>query len=231
MAYSANSWRANDPTLVSRRRVPGTAVDLTVRIGAPGDLLLEVASRFDAEIQDIDNARGALDDWGYAERPIRGGTQLSNHASGTALDLNATRWPLGTPASRNLRPDKIVQFGRVIAATRGVVVWGAVWSRPDPMHIELADGTKVDDCVRALAELRAYPRSGQPLVPVAGAHPDLSSGSTGEQVRLVQRLLRITVDGAFGPQTTAAVTAFQRSRGLDADGIVGPRTWTALLSV
>jgi HK97 family phage portal protein len=42
------------------------------------------------------------DDWGYAERPIRGSTVVSNHASGTAIDLNATCWTLGQPASVNL---------------------------------------------------------------------------------------------------------------------------------
>ncbi|MFD7866416.1 peptidoglycan-binding protein [Streptomyces sp. NPDC059783] len=62
------------------------------------------------------------------------------------------------------------------------------------------------------------------------------SGSAGPQVSAVQTLLNAqgfpsgTVDGSFGPATSAAVTAFQKARGLDADGVVGARTWTALLS-
>jgi peptidoglycan hydrolase-like protein with peptidoglycan-binding domain len=53
-------------------------------------------------------------------------------------------------------------------------------------------------------------------------------------VRPLQQLLRarghaVAVDGIFGPQTEAAVKAFQGSRGLAADGIVGPQTWGRLV--
>jgi peptidoglycan hydrolase-like protein with peptidoglycan-binding domain len=53
-------------------------------------------------------------------------------------------------------------------------------------------------------------------------------------VRPLQQLLRarghsIAVDGAFGPQTEAAVKSFQQSKGLTVDGIVGPQTWPKLV--
>jgi len=38
----------------------------------------------------------------------------------------------------------------------------------------------------------------------------------------------ITIDGVFGPQTLAAVKAFQKSYGLKPDGIVGPLTWSTM---
>jgi lysozyme family protein len=56
----------------------------------------------------------------------------------------------------------------------------------------------------------------------------LRQGSRGTAVADLQRTLRVTADGVFGPATAAAVRAFQSSHGLTADGVVGPRTHAAL---
>jgi len=65
--------------------------------------------------------------------------------------------------------------------------------------------------------------------------PTLRSGSTGSDVRRMQRLLvelkilsfdRIV--GNFGPPTEAAVKDFQSGNALTVDGIVGPQTWSKL---
>ena len=54
---------------------------------------------------------------------------------------------------------------------------------------------------------------------------NLKSGSSGTDVSNLQTLLGgLTVDGKFGPQTQAAVIAFQKANGLTPDGIVGPNT-------
>jgi hypothetical protein len=57
----------------------------------------------------------------------------------------------------------------------------------------------------------------------------LSRGSKGDDVRLLQQILGIPVDGSFGAQTEAAVRAFQKANGLVVDGRVGPATKAALL--
>ncbi len=36
------------------------------------------------------------------------------------------------------------------------------------------------------------------------------------------------VDGKIGPGTKAAIVAFQKSQGLNADGVIGRKTWDAL---
>jgi peptidoglycan hydrolase-like protein with peptidoglycan-binding domain len=64
--------------------------------------------------------------------------------------------------------------------------------------------------------------------------PVVKTGFNEHPTKTLQYLLRarghnVVVDGLFGPQTDAAVKAFQASQGLTADGIVGPTTWTALV--
>ena len=65
--------------------------------------------------------------------------------------------------------------------------------------------------------------------------PTLQQGSTGDDVRRLQRILVMIkeldytgIDGVFGPNTRAAVESFQQGEGLAVDGIVGPDTWGAL---
>jgi len=54
--------------------------------------------------------------------------------------------------------------------------------------------------------------------------PVVKNGANGHPIKTLQYLLRargqsVTVDGVFGPNTAAAVKAFQTSHGLTADGI------------
>jgi hypothetical protein len=65
----------------------------------------------------------------------------------------------------------------------------------------------------------------------------LTKGSTGEQVKTLQRLLMALdydmgsygADGSFGATTDKRVREFQKSKGLEVDGSVGQATWTKLL--
>ena len=69
--------------------------------------------------------------------------------------------------------------------------------------------------------------------------PVLRKGDVGECVRAAQMLLNgrdcscgvYGADGDFGNATLAAVLAFQRRNGLEADGEIGKMTWAKLLGV
>jgi len=63
----------------------------------------------------------------------------------------------------------------------------------------------------------------------------LKQGSTGSQVKLLQRLLNlkngkkvVDEDGVFGPKTTGEVNSFQVRNWLKPDGVVGAQSWAAL---
>lgn len=60
--------------------------------------------------------------------------------------------------------------------------------------------------------------------------PTLQKGSKGINVRVLQALLNIGVDGIFGNATYNAVKDYQRKNALTADGVVGKSTWSALFS-
>lgn len=62
---------------------------------------------------------------------------------------------------------------------------------------------------------------------------DYNIGSSGAGVSDLQRYLNdvglsIAIDGAYGPETAAAVRAFQEARGIRVDGIAGPETLVEL---
>jgi hypothetical protein len=168
MPKSQNGWPANDISRTASFKVPGTVRAFRFAKGPAGELLSLFFAWFDKNIESIDNEPdGIFDDWGYAERNIRGSqTTVSNHASGTAGDANSDNHPLGAVntfpvAARNRLRAKLVELG-------GVIRWGGNYSgRKDEMHFEInvpPTTAGIAAINRAIAKLKA---------PVAG-------GSTGK---------------------------------------------------
>ena len=112
--------------------VDGTALRLRCA-DSVGPLLAAFAAEFNRLIEPIDG--GTLDDWGYAFRMVRGTTdRLSCHSSGTAIDLNATKHPLG---KYDTFPAEKVPMIRALAKKYGLKWGGDFKSRPDDMHFEI----------------------------------------------------------------------------------------------
>lgn len=134
MVFSQNGWTANNRSLTKQWTIPGTIRKITLESGDAGYLLCDFAAWFDKNVEDIE--AGQLDDWGYAERTVRDGTDLSNHASGTAIDLNAPKHALGavntfTPAQATAIRNKLKNYA-------GVIRWGGDYiGRKDEMHFEI----------------------------------------------------------------------------------------------
>jgi hypothetical protein len=98
-----------------------------------GPLLAAFAADFHELIEPIDE--GIYDDWAYAFRMVRGSTdRLSCHSSGTAIDLNATKHPLGKVGTF---PAEKVPMIRALAKKYGLKWGGDYKGRADEMHFEV----------------------------------------------------------------------------------------------
>jgi hypothetical protein len=133
---SQNGWTASKVKQeidIDSFLIPGTKVKLTCN-KAVAPLLVGFAAEFHELIEPIDE--GSLDDWGYCYREIRGSsTALSNHASGTAIDLNSTKHPLGKAGTFPLAKVAMIQA----LAKKYSLKWGGDYrGRKDEMHFEVA---------------------------------------------------------------------------------------------
>ena len=74
-------------------------------------------------------AAGAIDDWSYENRDVRGSSRAkSNHAFGLAVDVNALTNVQGTEGDM---PEEVVTQWELEGGE-----WGGDWTNPDPMHFE-----------------------------------------------------------------------------------------------
>ena len=133
---SQNGWKASknrNEIGIESFSVPGTKLKLACA-KAVAPLLVGFAAEFHKLIEPIDE--GTLDDWGYCFRQVRGSTDnLSNHSSGTAIDLNATQHPLGKVGTF---PIEKVPMIRALAKKYGLIWGGDYRNRKDEMHFEIA---------------------------------------------------------------------------------------------
>jgi hypothetical protein len=144
---SQNGWPAitdgYDARLITSPWVTGR-----VLAGDVATVLDHVAARFDAEVEPVDVASS----WGWAYRPVRGGEDLSNHASGTSIDLNATAHPLGVRGT--FTDEQVVALRAILDEVAPAVAWGGDFDRADEMHFEIVGGPEV------VAEVAARLRAG-----------------------------------------------------------------------
>jgi hypothetical protein len=147
-ATSQNGWTVVEKGGTESYAVAGSKVKLRLRKGDAAVVLLDVAHWFDQNIEDID--QGA-DDWGWSVRKIAGSSSYSNHASGTAIDLNASKHPQGVATAKNLSKKQIdAVHAQLKARWQGVVRWGGDYtSRPDAMHFEINKGAAAVKAVAA----------------------------------------------------------------------------------
>ena len=136
METSYNGYPASkDPAEIKIKSYPVKGTDRKLRCAeSVGPLLAAFAAEFHELIEPIDE--GTFDDWAYAYRMVRGNpTKLSCHSSGTAIDLNATKHPLGKAGTF---PAEKIPMLRALAKKYGLKWGGDFVKRKDEMHFEIA---------------------------------------------------------------------------------------------
>lgn len=161
MTVSYNGWSASPSSSsigITKYRIPGTSETIWLRRSA-APILLWAMDYWNRNIEPIQGRQ--LDDWGYAYRATRGGGSISNHASGTAVDINALQYPRGRANMSAVKVMKVRAMVRRInqAAGKTLIKWGGEWSGAykDQMHLELGPGTNATDVQRAVRALSDLP--------------------------------------------------------------------------
>lgn len=167
MATSQNGWPAlpAGSDKLHKWVVPGTERHFVLRNGSAGFLLCHFILWYHEKVHKLNEKGSVWDEWAYAWRPIRGNeTGLSNHSSATAVDLNATKYPLGTTLMAAWRKVKIRVRLRLY---RGCLRWGGDYEgRKDEMHFEINKGLSA--CERRARRLMNTKRGKR----ILAANPD-----------------------------------------------------------
>lgn len=138
MMFSGNGWPASDnPAEIDIVDFVVNGVDFGgVRGGDAYRLLHHVISQVSRRVE---RANPTLGCYGYNFRPNSNSpSEWSNHASGTAVDFNATRHPNGVPTSQTWSASQIAEIHSILEEVNGAVRWGGDYEgTPDAMHFEI----------------------------------------------------------------------------------------------
>ena len=135
MQTSYNGWPASkDQAEIGIKSYKVESSHINLRCAEKvAPLLIGFAKEFNELIEPLDVG---ADDWGYCYRMVRGTTdKLSNHSSGTAIDLNASLHPLGKVGT--FEAGKVPMI-RALAKKYGLTWGGDYKNRKDEMHFEIA---------------------------------------------------------------------------------------------
>lgn len=220
MARSQNGWTVldgyGDARLVNIPKIIGK-----VRGEPVSTIFADLVEVFDQTVEDVELGR---DDWGFAPRPIRGGTTPSNHASGTAIDLNAQRHGLGLRGTFSAA--QVSAIRRLLdryrtAAGKPVVRWGGDYTgRADEMHFEIVGS--ISECREVAARLSA------PVIELAGSvnkAPAPKPVPADAHVRPLDEIREICLRAGHGPGSTPLLIERYQHRQIGPVTLKHDRVW------
>ncbi len=146
MANSENGW----PLVVEAQLEPLAWLPNNARLlaGPVAQVLGYVARQFAARVEPITSTSSFR-----PKATIGSGSTYSNHASGTALDMNGGRHPQGSKDT--FTGPQVGAIRQILAECSGVLRWGGDYPMPitDEMHFEIRPGATAAQVAAAAAAL------------------------------------------------------------------------------
>lgn len=150
---SQNGWKVIEDGRGTKYWNAGDA-RLQLRPGAAGWLLCHLATWFDQRLERLGDNR---DDFGWSLRKIAGSLEWSNHASATAVDLNASAHRYGKRGTFTDHEAEEIH-NQLAVRYRSLIRWGGDYhTTVDEMHWEITDNVDFDQVKILVAELRDSP--------------------------------------------------------------------------
>lgn len=156
--YSYNGWLASpnpkDFGGLTNIAVVGERFSPGVRSGVVAIVFQYVAEQLHKRVEPIVRSDWhQADDWGYNYRQNRNAKNLSCHASGTAIDFNATKHPNGKANTFNAA--QVKEIRKILVEVDNVVRWGGDFGgTKDEMHFEInADFIRVATVAKRLTAI------------------------------------------------------------------------------
>ncbi|MBF6483850.1 M15 family metallopeptidase [Nocardia otitidiscaviarum] len=144
-----NGWPQIPASMLDRGPIPGTRAVVELRAGDVSTVLKGWAAWYHRNVEPVD--AGRRDEWGWSPT---NSVWNSNHLSGTAIDINATRYPW---KHYTMPADKVAKVRHGLDLFEGTVFWGRDWGQmnswPDEMHYQINCGAR--ELAKFAAKLRA----------------------------------------------------------------------------
>lgn len=218
MANSQNGWSASPSKGaigIVDAKVPGTNINFPqgVKSGDVETVLMYVAEQFHKNVEPLKDGWC----WGFHYKQIEGSQTLSNHASGTAIDLNAPEHPIGK--SGTFSSKQVTAIRKILAYCGGAVRWGGDYTqRKDEMHFEIVkNAAEVKKLADKIRNDKKVPKPPAQLV---------VDGRLGDKtITRWQQIMDTTVDGKIDEKDSELVRAVQTrlkatvDRNLKVDGV------------
>jgi hypothetical protein len=234
MPNSQNGWpvvprsAVDEEPLIRNVRVPNGMLK-----GDVAFIFRWLAERYDKRVEPI--VAGQC--WGWFVKTIEGSSTISNHASGTAIDINAPQNPMGSGTTkRSMTTAQINECHKLEDESDDVLRWGGDFGRNDPMHWEIVGSRAACRAFVAKVTKTVTPPRKVTYMNFDVKMPVLKQGDDDAKlpgynlIVRVQRIVGADDDGIWGPATTDAIARWLKKSPAECRVMTEPM-WRNLLGL